>query len=400
MRELQVWSKNNEITISMLENPKNSHYNDFMQNEKYMQRALDLAKLGQGSVEPNPMVGAVIVIDDKIVAEGYHKKFGGPHAEREAIADALEKGIDLKGATMYVTLEPCSHQGKTPPCVDALIEHEFAEVFVAMIDPDNKVSGRGIEKLRQAGLVVHTDICRDEARQLLAPYVKLRMRRRPWVICKWAQTTDGYLALPEDEERWISCEQSRSEVHYIRSYCDGILVGINTVEADDPLLNNRSGHGKQPVRIVLDSNLKISEDCNLVKTARDYPTLIATSIKSLTANSDHAKKLRSAGAEILGVTCKQGRLCLTELLDDLGQRDYMNLLVEGGGSVLEAFISHNLADEIIVYTAPFEAGQKAKGLANFDISHAQAMISSSHFCEPIITEIGQDKKTRIVKQVH
>ena len=384
----------------MLENICNADYNNKMQNEQYMQQALKLAKLGLGSVEPNPMVGAVIVKDGQIVGQGYHKKFGGPHAEPEAIADAIAKGVDLEGATMYVTLEPCSHQGKTPPCVDALIGNKFAEVYIAMIDPDNKVSGRGVEKLRDAGIIVHTDICRDEARQLLAPYAKLRMRNRPWVICKWAQTADGYLALPKEQGRWISCSESRDEVHAIRSYCDGILVGINTIEADDPMLNNRSGIGKQPVRIILDSSLRISEDSNVVKTARDFPTLVVTSIKSITAKADYTKKLRSLGVEVLGVTCKQGNLCLTELLDDLGQRNYMNLLVEGGASVLHGFISHNLADAVIVYTAPFNAGPAAKGLPNFDISQAQSMLSSSHFCEPAISHIGQDTKTKIIKQVH
>ncbi|HUS46493.1 MAG TPA: bifunctional diaminohydroxyphosphoribosylaminopyrimidine deaminase/5-amino-6-(5-phosphoribosylamino)uracil reductase RibD, partial [Phycisphaerae bacterium] len=271
------------------------------QDEKFMRAALELAARGRGGVEPNPMVGAVIVRDGVEIARGRHKRFGGPHAEAEAIAAAHAAGADVRGATMYVTLEPCCHHGKTPPCTDLLISEGISRVVVAMIDPDAKVAGNGTKQLRAAGIDVTVGVCEGEARKMLAPYIKLRTEGRPWVICKWAQTADGYVALPPGCGRWISGEKSRAYAHELRGVCDGVCVGIGTVLADDPLLTNRSGRGRHPARLVLDSRLRTPPDCKLVVTAGRSPVIVATTPAGLAANEAHAAKLRAAGVELVAI---------------------------------------------------------------------------------------------------
>ncbi len=336
-----------------------------MQNrdEHFMRAALECAAFGLGVVEPNPMVGAVIVRDGREIARGWHRAFGDPHAERDALAAAA--GADVTGATMYVTLEPCCHTGKTPPCTDAILEAGIARVVVAMEDPDENVSGRGIAILRKAGVEVTVGVCEAEARELLAAYVKLRTQGRPWVICKWAQTADGYLALPARQGRWISGQASRDRVHEIRSWCDGILVGAGTVLADDPLLTNRSGMRKQPVRVVLDSKLRTPSDCQLVRTAGEFPVLVVT---TAAAPSDRAGELRDAGVEVLELPSRDEGVDLDALLDELGRRRWTYLLVEGGTTVLESFTSTGLADELLVFVAPIEVGDEGEGLPRFDIA--------------------------------
>ena len=338
-----------------------------MQNrdEQFMRTALEYAVQGRGAVEPNPMVGAIIVRDGEEIARGWHRAFGGPHAEREALAAAAASGADVTGATMVVTLEPCCHTGKTPPCTDAILEAGIARVVVAMADPDENVSGRGIAVLRDAGVEVTVGVCEAEARELLAAYVKLRTQGRPWVICKWAQTADGYLALPPRKGRWISGQASRTRVHEIRSWCDGILVGAGTVLADDPLLTNRSGAGKQPVRVVLDSHLRTPPDSNLVRTAGESPVLVVT---SAAAPSDRADELRTAGVEVIELPSRDEGVDLDALLDELGRRRWTYLLVEGGTTVLESFTSTGLADELLVFVSPIEGGEDAMGLPRFDIA--------------------------------
>lgn len=374
-----------------------------MQHEKFMLQALKIAKLGKGYVEPNPMVGAVIVRDDKIIAAGYHVRYGQLHAERNAIADAARRQVDIAGADMYVTLEPCSHFGKTPPCTDAILKAKIARVFVAMEDPDEKVAGRGIEILKQAGVEVQVGICEEQAKKMLASYIKNRTKKRPWVICKWAQTSDGYLALGKGADRWISCETSRKQVHEIRSYCDGILAGIGTVLADNPMLNNRLGKGRQPVRIVLDSQLRIPIHCKLVESARDYKLLVVTSFHSLNDRTEIAQALEKSGAEVLPVSTVAGKLNLTELLVELGKQGFTNLLVEGGAQVLKSFISKNLADELVVFQSPVSlksaGGNLKETLPRFDISTAVDMINPEEFYSPEVTESGCDKLTRIIRKI-
>ncbi len=241
------------------------------QDEKLMWSALTLARRGIGSVEPNPAVGAVIVKANQIIGSGWHKKFGGPHAEINALEDCKTLGVNPRGAAMYVTLEPCSHQGKTGPCTQAIIEAGVAKVFVATIDPSEHACGKGIEQLRDAGIEVQTGICETEARILNAPFIKFAATEKCWVTLKWAQSIDGKVALTEPQPSgsgWISGEQSRKDVHKLRRRAQAILVGVNTVIADDPLLTARLSKGKRLTRFILDNHLRIPLDCKLIKTAR------------------------------------------------------------------------------------------------------------------------------------
>lgn len=317
-----------------------------------MRRALALAERGRGMVEPNPMVGAVLVREGKIIAEGWHERFGGPHAEIEALRAAAAVGAETSGATLYVTLEPCCHHGKTPPCTDAILRAGLRRVVAAMRDPDERVSGRGLRILREAGVETETGLCESEARRLLGAYVKLRTRRRPWCIAKWAQTTDGCLALPEGEGRWISHEESRRRVHELRGLCDGVLVGVGTVLADNPLLTNRSGRGRSPVRVVLDTRLRLPPDCRLLRTVALAPVLIAAGTTAVAEQPERLTLLRQRGAEVLPLPETDGRVSLPALLDALGRREWTYLLIEGGPTVLRSFLEKGLLDELQVYVSP------------------------------------------------
>ena len=345
------------------------------QNERFMQTALQLAQRGIGSVEPNPAVGAVIVKDNQVIGKGYHTKFGGPHAEINALKDCARSGIESRDATMYVTLEPCCHQGKTGPCTQALISAGLAKVFVAMIDPSEHAGGKGIEQLRRAGIEVETGLCETEARLLNAPFVKYATTGKCWVTLKWAQSIDGKLALTEagDGRRWISNELSRKNVHKLRRRAQAILVGINTVLADDPLLTARPSKGNKATRIVLDNGLRIPLNCQLLRTAKKSPVMIVTRQNSVEANPNVAEKIIKKGAELLVCPDTPDRSKLVFLLDELSRRGIAHLLVEGGPTVLSSFIKENLADELVVYIAPKILG--ARGGA--EITQPMAALAES-----------------------
>ena len=362
-------------------------------DEKFMQIALAQAYLGRGAVEPNPMVGAVLVRDGVEISRGYHERCGRRHAEIAALDAAREARQSPVGSTMYVSLEPCSHHGKTPPCAQALVSAGISRVVVAMVDPDEKVSGRGLAILRDGGVDVSVGICEIEARAMLGPYIKLRTTGRPWVICKWAQTSDGYLALPAGDGRWISSEQSRADVHVLRSQCDGVLIGSGTVVADDPLLTNRSGSASQPTRVILDSQLRISPNGKLISTIDIAPILIYTTETS--ASSAKADLLRHAGAEILALPSNNAGLDINALLSALGLRNWTNLLVEAGPMLLNSFISAGLADELLVYIAPISLDNDQLDLPRFDIHELSQRISLP---EPTQTIIGADILKRYRRQ--
>jgi diaminohydroxyphosphoribosylaminopyrimidine deaminase/5-amino-6-(5-phosphoribosylamino)uracil reductase len=316
-----------------------------------MQMALRLAKRGIGSVEPNPAVGAVIVSQGRVIGRGWHKEFGGPHAEINALEDCRTLDVRTRGATMYVTLEPCCHYGKTPPCTDAIIAAGLAKVVVATIDPSGHANGKGVEQLRRAGIEVLTGICEAQARLLNAPFIKHATTGKCWVILKWAQTIDGKLAYANEtnERQWITNELSRKDVHKLRRRVQAILVGINTVIADDPLLTARPSGAKQLIRIVLDSSLKIPLKCRLLSTAKKLPVIIVTGEQDVHANREVVDKITQKGAQILTVPAMQGKCDLKFLLDELSRRGVQQLLVEGGPTVLVSFLKEQLADEIIVY---------------------------------------------------
>jgi diaminohydroxyphosphoribosylaminopyrimidine deaminase/5-amino-6-(5-phosphoribosylamino)uracil reductase len=319
-----------------------------------MRMALKLARRGVGSVEPNPVVGAVIVENDRVIGRGYHKKFGGPHAEINALEDCMKRSIEPRGAAMYVTLEPCSHQGKTGPCTQAIISAGLAKVIVAMIDPSEHAGGKGIEQLRQAGIEVQVGLCETEARLLNAPFIKYAATGKCWVTLKWAQSIDAKLAWVDEhqENRWISNERSRKDVHKLRRRAQAILVGINTILADDPLLTARPSKGKKVTRIVLDNQLRIPPDCQLLRTIKKSPVIILTRQQAIETKRSIAEKIVKTGAELLAYPDKPGLSNLVFLLDELSRRGIAHLLVEGGPTVLTSFIKENLADEIIVYIAP------------------------------------------------
>ena len=330
-------------------------------DEKFMEMALRLARRGISSVEPNPAVGTIIIKANQIIGRGWHKKFGGPHAEINALEDCKTLGVRPNGATMYVTLEPCSHQGKTGPCTEAIISAGIAKVFVAMTDPSEHANGRGIEQLRRAGIEVHTGVCEAQARMLNAPFVKYVTTGRCWVTLKWAQSIDGKVAWADgiDDRRWISNEHSRRDTHKLRRRAQAILVGINTIIADDPLLTPRPNKGKKPARIVMDSFLRIPPDCQLLATIDQSPVIIFTNQQSLQAKSSVAEELSNKGAELLDYPDTHGRSNLHFLLAELSNRGIAQLLVEGGPTVLTSFLKENLADEVIVYIAPKILGSQS-----------------------------------------
>ena len=331
-----------------------------IKDEKFMEMALRLARRGISSVEPNPAVGAIIIKANQIIGRGWHKSFGGPHAEINALEDCQTLGVRPNGATMYVTLEPCSHQGKTSPCTEAIISAGITKVFVAMTDPSEHANGRGIEQLRRAGIEVHTEICEAQAKILNAPFIKFTTTGKCWVTLKWAQSIDGKVAWADgiDDRRWISNDQSRRDAHKLRRRAQAILVGINTIIADDPLLTARPNKGKKATRIVMDSFLRIPPDCRLLASIDESPVIIFTNHKSLKANPYLTEELSNKGIELLAYP-DTGRSNLHFLLTELSNRGISQLLVEGGPTLLTSFLKENLADEIIVYIAPKILGSQS-----------------------------------------
>ncbi len=321
-------------------------------DEKFMQRALVLAEKGLGAVEPNPAVGAVIVKDGKVIGEGYHEKFGKPHAEINALADCENNSFDPAGAVMYVTLEPCCHAGKTGPCTDAIIDAKIAKVIAAIVDPSFHASGKGLAKLRKAGIEINTGLCAEQATLINAPFIKFAKTGRPWVILKWAQSTDGVVGFKEHAcQKWISNETSRQDVHKLRRRVQAVLVGIDTVIADDPLLTPRPDQGKKPLRVVLDSRLKIPLDRKVLDTSC-FATLIVTTNKTLQKNPEKTAAIIQTGTEVLAVGENNQRCDLDHVLGELGKRNIQQLLVEGGPTVITSFVNSKLADEVKVYIAP------------------------------------------------
>lgn len=312
----------------------------------HMRRALELALQGQGFVEPNPMVGCVIARGAEIIGEGWHRRFGGPHAEIEALRLA---GPRAEGATVYVTLEPCCHQGKTPPCTPALIQARPARVVAAMEDPFAEVSGRGLAELRRAGIEVEAGLLQAEARRLNAPYLKLLHTGRPWVIAKWAMTLDGRLATRSGASRWISGEASRAVAHRLRGRVDAVMVGRATAERDDPLLTARPPGPRTAMRIVADTRATLSPTSQLVRTAGEVPVLVAAGPQAPPVAQE---RLRRAGCEVYVCPGDTPAERLEALLAELGRRRMTNLLVEGGARLLGSLFDARAIDEVHVFIAP------------------------------------------------
>ena len=324
-------------------------------DERLMRRAIALARLGEGHVEPNPMVGAVLASapengSDRIIAEGWHAAFGGPHAEVAAISSA---GAAARGSTLAVTLEPCCHHGKTPPCTAAIIAAGIARVIVGTRDPFPAVNGGGIDELVRAGIEVRVGVCEMEARRLIAPFRTLVERQRPWLTAKWAMSLDGRVATSGGESRWISSEASREIVHRLRGRMDAILCGIGTAIADDPLLTARPAGPRQALRIVLDTTARLPLESRLVRTACDVPLLVAA---GPAAPADRVRALQEAGCEVWQATADHAGERVRQLLAELGSRRLTNVLVEGGPPVLGSLADAQAIDEVWAFVAPTVIG--------------------------------------------
>jgi diaminohydroxyphosphoribosylaminopyrimidine deaminase/5-amino-6-(5-phosphoribosylamino)uracil reductase len=319
------------------------------EDQTWMARALDLAERGRGAVEPNPLVGAVLVRAGAVVGEGWHQRFGGPHAEVHALDSA---GAAAQGATLYVTLEPCCHHGKTPPCTDAILRAGVARVVAAMPDPFPAVASKGAEQLRSAGVPVEIGLCEAQARRLNAPYLKLLATGHPYVHLKWAMTLDGKIATRGGDSRWISNERSRRLVHSLRGRVDAVIVGIGTALADNPQLTARPAGPRSAARVILDSQARLPADSELACTARAVPTIVATTKRG----TARLAELQALGCEVLVLGEERDRPSLVALLDELGRRRFTNVLVEGGSEVLGSFRDAGLFDEVHVFIAPRIAG--------------------------------------------
>lgn len=329
-----------------------------MPEEKYMRRAIELAKKGSGHVDPNPLVGAVIVRDGEIIGEGYHECYGQLHAERNAIANAKKRGNSLEGSTIYVTLEPCCHYGKTPPCTEAIIEEKIARVVVGSDDPNPLVSGKGFQMLREKGIEVIPHFLKEECDAMNHVFFHYIRTGTPYVAMKYAMTMDGKIACYTGDSKWVTGEESRAHVQTLRNHYKGIMAGIGTVLADDPMLNCRIEGGRDPIRIIADSHLRIPIDSQLVRTAGQQPLIVACLPD---ADEEKAAQLQEKGVEVLripGVTTaditeeQKEVISLPVLMKELGARKIDGILLEGGGQLNESALQAGIVDRIYCYIAP------------------------------------------------
>jgi diaminohydroxyphosphoribosylaminopyrimidine deaminase/5-amino-6-(5-phosphoribosylamino)uracil reductase len=320
-----------------------------MNDEHYMQMALDLAEQGRGYTSPNPMVGAVVVNQEVVVGQGYHRFAGGPHAEVHAIAAA---GAAARGATLYVNLEPCNHTGRTPPCTLKIVEAGLRRVVIAMRDPNPQVKGGGAEFLQNQGLDVTLGICADRARELNEVFVKFIRTGRPFVIAKCAATLDGRIATRTGDSKWVSGEASRAFVHALRHAVDAILVGAGTVAADDPRLTTRlkDRAGKDPIRIVLDTRLRTAPTAKVLRHSSPVETFLVVG-RGVSA-SDQAR-MRIRGVRLIEAETREGRIDLDRLMDQLGQMGVTSILLEGGSRVLGSAFRAGIVDKVCFFFAPW-----------------------------------------------
>jgi diaminohydroxyphosphoribosylaminopyrimidine deaminase / 5-amino-6-(5-phosphoribosylamino)uracil reductase len=350
-----------------------------MDHKLYMQRALDLAKRGQGSVHPNPMVGAVIVKDGEIIGEGYHEIYGGPHAEINAFTNATKS---VTGATMYVTLEPCSHHGKTPPCSDAIIAKGIQHVVIAMQDPNPIVSGNGMAKLKEAGIHVQTGVLKKQAKDLNERFIHFIKTKRPFVIAKTAMSKNGKIT--SSEGPWVTGEASRTDVHQSRSQTKAVMVGIETVLVDNPMLNVRHVEGlHQPIRIVLDSKGRTPMDSKLVQSAGEMATWIYT-VQGV--ESQWKTSMEQHGVRIIELPSTEKRLVLKQVFDHLGSEQVDEVYIEPGRRLLQSLIHEGWINRWIVYQSPRIEAEDQLGFLAYEYD------MSKHFHQVSEEQMGQDTK--------
>jgi diaminohydroxyphosphoribosylaminopyrimidine deaminase/5-amino-6-(5-phosphoribosylamino)uracil reductase len=351
----------------------------------YMARAISLAKKGRYTTDPNPRVGCVLVRDDVVIGEGWHVKAGQGHAEVEA----LKNTPDAKGATAYVTLEPCSHQGRTPPCCDALIKAGVSRVVAAMQDPNPLVSGKGLERLKAAGIEVVSGILQEDAQALNRSFIKRMTENRPFVRSKLAMSLDGRTAMASGESKWITSDKSRADVQLLRAESSAILTGINTVLADDPALNARiDGDVLQPVRVVLDTHLNMPVTAQMAKLPGR--SLI------LTCAEDQQKQqaLQQAGFEVYQLPGKDGRLDLYAVMEFLAGQQINEVLVEAGSVLNGALLDEGLVDEYVIYMAPCILGDQGRGL--FALPGLQQMADKKQLKLRDVRQVGPDLKLTFI----
>lgn len=365
--------------------------------EKYMLRAIELAKKGLGHTNPNPLVGAVIVKDGVVIGEGYHERYGELHAERNAIASLRESA---KGATIYVTLEPCCHYGKTPPCTEAIIEQGISTVVIGSRDPNPLVAGKGAKLLREAGIEVIEDYMIEECDKLNDVFFYYIENKLPYVTMKYAMTLDGKICTRTGDSKWITGEKSREFVHKSRAYNVGIMIGIGTVLEDNPMLNVRGDNSaRQPVRIIADSRLRIPFDSNICKTAWEYKTIVACSVDESENNYvDKINSLKGVGIEVINVP-DGDKVDLKKLMMILGEKKIDSILLEGGGTLNYSALKAGIVNKVQAYIAPkFFGGVMAKtpvegaGIEYVDDSFVFEYDNMQIFDEDIMIEYKVKKK--------
>lgn len=347
----------------------------------YMQLALQLAQRGAGRVNPNPMVGAVIVKNDVIIGQGYHKQYGGLHAERNALADCT---VSPQGATLYVSLEPCCHYGKTPPCTDAILENGIRRVVIGSDDPNPLVAGKGIDILRSHGVEVTTRVLKDACDQLNEVFLHFIQTKTPYVVMKYAMTLDGKIATKTGASQWITGETARRRVHQERNRYSAIMVGVGTVLADNPQLTCRIDGGRNPIRIICDTRLRTPHTAQVVTTTHLARTILATAESDPQAH----KPYLDAGCEILVVPLLDGHLDLTTLMLQLGKQNIDSILLEGGGTLNWAALQSGLVQKVQAYLAPKLFGGNGKTpVMGLGVSLPDAAV---HLTPPTITHLGDD----------
>lgn len=358
-----------------------------MEKEEYMRRALELAKLGEGYTSPNPMVGCVVVKDGRIISEGYHERYGEFHAERNALTRCTE---DTAGADLYVTLEPCCHYGKTPPCTEIIIEKKIARVFVGSMDSNPLVAGKGVQILRDHGIEVETGILEEECLRLNEVFYHYIQTKMPFVVMKYAMTLDGKIACATGDSKWVTGEKARQQVHEMRGRYKGIMVGIGTVLADDPMLNCRNAKGPDPIRIICDSGLRIPLDSQIVRTASEIPTIVACGHAVMDSQKKQSKidSLRDAGIQIIPTKGAHG-VNLRELMTILGEQKIDSILLEGGGTLNASALQEGIVSKVYAYIAGkliggMDARSPVEGIG------AEKMKDAILLTDMQVTQLGDD----------
>ncbi len=359
-------------------------------DEKFMKRAISLALRGTGNVAPNPRVGCVIVSNGEVIGEGWHERYGEAHAELNAFKNATE---DVRGATLYVTLEPCAHEGKTPPCAPLIVEKGIAEVVIGMLDPNPLVSGAGIQILQNAGIHVRTDVLKDECAWVNRFFVKNITQKIPYVVLKTAQSLDGCIATMRGESQWITGEESRRRTHLLRAECDAVLIGKNTALLDNPSLTVRHTKGRNPKRIILDTNLSLPLGLKLFTDDERSRTIIFCSEEA--ANSRKAETLKVAGVQIETAEIENGSVVLKNVLKKLSDNyKISSVLVEGGAGIFSNFLKENLADELHIFTAPMLIGNGQHAFGNLA---TDVLKNAKRFDVKAVSKSGEDIHTILVR---